>query len=340
LNRHLDIMPTKQTRVLLTAKSNDHVGQYINANYVRGWDGNPRYYISAMGPLPSTVNAFWRMIVQNNVGIIAMATNLVEKGEPKCEAYWPNVIGSKMSFGKISVTTQESETYGGYILSQLLVEQGRTKSTVHHFLLTSWKDHGVPKRDGSLFPDETLAVLDHMERVKLAHGQAAPIAVHCSAGVGRTGSLITIDHARHLLRRKGTCNPVEIIDAIRQDRPALVQHTIQYKFVHAACKEFVVQSGHILEIEGKKKKAPISLKKADELRQQEKQAAANKLAAISRATVPPGAQQQPAHAQAPAPAATTAQDRLLRDTMQAVRLQEQGGSGETHRSGGDQDVDI
>ena len=91
----------------------------------------------------------------------------------------------------------------GYILSQLLVEQGRTKSTVHHFLLTSWKDHGVPKRDGSLFPDETLAVLDHMERVKLAHGQAAPIAVHCSAGVGRTGSLITIDHARHLLRRKG-----------------------------------------------------------------------------------------------------------------------------------------
>lgn len=113
LNRHLDIMPTKQTRVLLTAKSNDHLGQYINANYVRGWDGNPRYYISAMGPLPSTVNAFWRMIVQNNVGIIAMATNLVEKGEPKCEAYWPNVIGSKMSFGKISVTTQESETYGG-----------------------------------------------------------------------------------------------------------------------------------------------------------------------------------------------------------------------------------
>lgn len=57
----------------------------MNANFIRGWDGNHRTYIGAMGPLPSTAEVFWRMNVQNNVRVIIMATNLVEKGVPKCD---------------------------------------------------------------------------------------------------------------------------------------------------------------------------------------------------------------------------------------------------------------
>ena len=110
-----------------------------------------------------------------------------------------------------------------------------------------------------------------------------------------------------------------------QPQKSLNHILFRYKFVHAACKEFIVQSGHILEVLGKKKKAPLSLKKADELRAQEKFAAATKAGVINRAAH--GPQQVLDAPLQSSQERQTAQQRLLRDTMDQIREQEQNNTG-------------
>ena len=53
---------------------------YINANFIRGASGSPAY-IASQGPLPHTVNDFWRMVVECEVHVIIMACNEDEAGK-------------------------------------------------------------------------------------------------------------------------------------------------------------------------------------------------------------------------------------------------------------------
>ncbi|XP_041037333.1 tyrosine-protein phosphatase non-receptor type 18-like, partial [Carcharodon carcharias] len=65
-NRYKDILPFDQTRVSLKLLLNEGYSDYINANFIRGVDGE-RYYIATQGPLPQTVVDFWRMVWEFDV---------------------------------------------------------------------------------------------------------------------------------------------------------------------------------------------------------------------------------------------------------------------------------
>lgn len=113
---------------------------------------------------------------------------------------------------------------------------------------------------------------------------STPTLVHCSAGIGRTGTFIAIDHAMTALQLSSSADPLAIIANIRRDRCALVQHTNQYEFMHEACLRFaelskvMVNGGAEVEPQQSAEHPTESL---EELRVREKAEATAKVSAVS-----------------------------------------------------------
>jgi protein tyrosine phosphatase len=67
---------------------------------------------------------------------------------------------------------------------------------------------------------------------EFTEGYATPWIVHCSAGIGRSGTVVALDRGMHQLTASGRANVVSIIDSMRNYRGGLVQHAEQAQFVH------------------------------------------------------------------------------------------------------------
>ncbi|XP_043855856.1 tyrosine-protein phosphatase non-receptor type 7 isoform X3 [Dromiciops gliroides] len=84
-DRYKTILPNPQSRVCLGRAQSQEDGDYINANYIRGYDGREKVYIATQGPMRNTVSDFWEMVWQEEVPLIIMLTQLQEGKEHQGE---------------------------------------------------------------------------------------------------------------------------------------------------------------------------------------------------------------------------------------------------------------
>uniref|UniRef100_A0A8C5X1P2 protein-tyrosine-phosphatase n=1 Tax=Malurus cyaneus samueli TaxID=2593467 RepID=A0A8C5X1P2_9PASS len=227
-NRYGNIIAYDHSRVILQPVEDDPSSDYINANYIDGYQ-RPSHYIATQGPVHETVYDFWRMIWQEQSACVVMVTNLVEVGRVKCYKYWPD---DTEVYGDFKVTCVEMEPLAEYVVRTFtLGRRGYNEiREVKQFHFTGWPDHGVPYNATGL--------LSFIRRVKLSNPPSAgPIVVHCSAGAGRTGCYIVIDIMLDMAEREGVVDIYNCVKALRSRRINMVQTEEQYIFIHDAILE-------------------------------------------------------------------------------------------------------
>ncbi|XP_078507632.1 tyrosine-protein phosphatase non-receptor type 6-like isoform X2 [Lissotriton helveticus] len=243
-NRYKNILPFDETRVTLESGDPNVPGSdYINANYVKNRlvspNENAKTFIACQGCLLATVNDFWQMIWQENSRLIVMTTREVEKGRNKCVPYWPDLDTTK-EFGPYLVenvkehTTIDCKTR--LLRLSLLYDENEVRD-IWHYQFLSWPDHGVPGEPGGV-----LSFLDEINRVQEQEPNAGPIIVHCSAGIGRTGTIIVIDMLMDMINTTGLDCDIDIqktIQMVREQRSGMVQTEAQYRFIYMAISQFI-----------------------------------------------------------------------------------------------------
>eukprot|EP00106_Octopus_bimaculoides_P003360 XP_014770802.1 PREDICTED: tyrosine-protein phosphatase non-receptor type 4-like isoform X3 [Octopus bimaculoides] len=224
-NRYRDVSPYDQTRVILKGSQN---GDYINANFVNmeiPGSGIINRYIAAQGPLPNTCADFWQMVWEQHCTLVVMLTTKVERGRVKCHQYWPDLYETT-DFGILQITCVKEEETISFAFREFTLTHVETNQERHikHMQYIAWPDHGVP--------DDPADFLDFVIRVRKNRiGMVEPTVVHCSAGIGRTGVLITMETAMCLVEANQTVFPLAIVRQMRDQRAMLIQTASQYKFV-------------------------------------------------------------------------------------------------------------
>ncbi|XP_015609810.1 tyrosine-protein phosphatase non-receptor type 9 isoform X2 [Cephus cinctus] len=249
-NRYTDVLCYDHSRVCLSQVDAEPTSDYINANFVDGYK-QKNAFISTQGPLPKTCGDFWRMVWEQQTLVVVMTTRVVERGRTKCAQYWGPEPGDEVSAGGFTVTTLEVDTNPDYTISMLLLKNDKTEETreVCHMLYTAWPDYGVPQSARALL--EFLALVRQQQSKLLAsrgdtwagHPRGPPIVVHCSAGIGRTGTFCTLDICISRLEDTGTVDIRGTVEKIRAQRAYSIQMPDQYVFCHRALAEYALSRG-------------------------------------------------------------------------------------------------
>jgi len=239
-NRYVNVPAYDHSRVILRPEGGKRIihhreSDYVNANHIEGYcPQSTTKYIASQGPMEMVFPDFWRMIWQENVTVIIMLTNLEEGGKVKCDQYWPSQGACK--YGHVTVRFIRVDQTADYLIRVFDVEKGSGKDKIKRQLIqfhfVSWPDYGVPE-----FPT---AILSLRRRVRHYYNGDAPILVHCSAGIGRTGCFIVIDAMLERIDNgEETVDVFNYLQYLRTRRLNMVQTLDQYIFAHLSIREYL-----------------------------------------------------------------------------------------------------
>ncbi|EPY88330.1 Tyrosine-protein phosphatase, non-receptor type 1-like protein [Camelus ferus] len=159
--------------------------------------------------------------------------------ELKCAQYWPQKEEKEMIFEdtnlKLTLISEDIKSY--YTVRQLELENLTSQETreILHFHYTTWPDFGVPESPASFL--NFLFKVRESGSLSLEHG---PIVVHCSAGIGRSGTFCLADTCLLLMDKRKDPSSVDIKKVLlemRKFRMGLIQTADQLRFSYLAVIE-------------------------------------------------------------------------------------------------------
>jgi protein tyrosine phosphatase len=239
LNRYTEVKAMKHTMVALGTELEPIEERYINASFiVDPFMGNKVDFIATQGPLPTTFLNFWKMIEMHNISKIYMICCLEENDKKQCDAYWPVELRSSTIIQKeyeITLQSEEHSTDGFSVkrsISLTNLTTGKSR-VIEQVQVLAWPDQDVPS-------ESDLPHLFSFIEAAVQNAENNPQVVHCSAGVGRTGTFIALFYLRRLilkLRAEGTLSKISIFGLVRnlkEQRFYMVRKVSQYRLLYIA----------------------------------------------------------------------------------------------------------
>ncbi|CAJ0568098.1 unnamed protein product, partial [Mesorhabditis spiculigera] len=235
-NRFKDVLCLDSTRVVLRNDYGNYTsadGDYIHANWVMA-DDLERKYIATQGPLPGTIEDFWRMTFQENATSIICLGLAAEANGSGFNEYWPAKVADFKNYGKMFVNNKKVETdpksKGLTIYTLEVLPDGCSNSNVIKLIhCPGWADQSAASSGHS-----AISIL----RLMKESGSGTTV-VHCSAGIGRTGTLIAIDMiATRLLKGKEVMT-LDVFKEVRNCRAGAVQTAPQYLFIYSTVLDYI-----------------------------------------------------------------------------------------------------
>lgn len=280
----MNVEPYAQNRIKLRLP--DGFNDYINASPIQLGD---RRYIATQGPKDTSVNHFYRMLEAevSSPAVVVMLTQTHEAGREKCAQYYPlNAEESPMSIPEDSETADEwkgevhLENVDDEVGSRSQVRRLRLRTWYEkdggsgevretemvHLLFSGWPDFLIPEGEDrtalveliklsashnnpSSNDAQTNGTNDTQHNVLLSTS-SNPRIIHCSAGVGRSGTFIALDYLLTQLHSgalaPGSLDPpdrdpiADTVDLLRQQRMMMVQGEGQFGFLYDVLKECYV----------------------------------------------------------------------------------------------------
>ena len=223
--------------------------EVINASWIHLPYENS--FISAQAPLYNTIDDFWTMCFEYDIKIIIMLCNLEENGKEKCVEYWENkknnilsVDASILSNFDITYTTEilnEDIIIRNIKITKTLGNEKQTEKNIKQIHYRSWPVH--QSLDINKFYGNILFMFNLVDN-EIGHN---PICVHCSAGVGRTGTFIALYNLyRDILNQlhDDNINKINIcilnlVRKMKEMRMHLVERKEQYKLIYEFVGKFL-----------------------------------------------------------------------------------------------------
>lgn len=285
MDRYANIKPWNHNRVKLLV-SHDQL-DYVNASHVQAPPSHdaslrPLRYIAMQGPTEPSIPYVWRMIAEQSESpsVIVQLTSNAEGGAVKCNQYFPEGAGMTSSGSNggqedARWRLNEQDVWGDGWRATLTVESAellcddaieRRRLTLRidgeqgpprviwHFWYRRWPDFGV------ISPGDYDTFFELMKLSREHSSPRAPRVIHCSAGVGRTGTFIALEHLLRELDvgafRPGSSSTPSLSSAagsqdngslasprrhdvifdtvqhLRQQRRGMVQSEQQYRFLY------------------------------------------------------------------------------------------------------------
>lgn len=242
INRHNDILPYNFNAVPLNLNIQEkNIDNYINASYIDGpIKKEQNLFIATQGPLKETIPSFWKMIYNHKIKLVIMLSSKLEEAEGRNAIYWPKEKNKPMIFNeksaedkiKIEFIEKEELIKDAVDLKKFKVNDDLEVKQMH---ILCWQDHGMPN-DHNLSNNIFYQMINYIKKER--EESKAPIVVHCSAGVGRTGTVIAIYliiYCLEYLKKLGKpliMNVFNVVRKLREQRYSSVTDIEHYKFIY------------------------------------------------------------------------------------------------------------